>query len=389
MTASPRRRRRATVIAAVIAVAGTLAAAGLAVAGGMTLYNSTEGGDTPDGNPERIFPETTTGLLAAVDDSGTLASMAVFVGAPAGSGGSIVTVPVTADATGGEGAERLPVDETFELEGVPALEREVEITLSLGIDVVEVVEAEQLAALLAPVGPIEVDLPTDVTDEDGELVASAGPQVLDPEQAAAVLTARDPARATTERYAASSAVWAAVADAVGDGVTVAPSGTIGTVLAPVLSGPVSDRPLSFEFPEPSQNPRDLDVVLLDRAELSLVFGHVAPGNVAAPKQGLSFRVESPFDEDMLGGRSPAQVSYQAIEQLLLVRGNVLSVGTATGEVPEVTQVIVSDDSLLGEVQSLDGLFGEVEISVGEEPIAGVDAVVRLGSSYLENLEANG
>ena len=46
-------------------------------------------------------------------------------------------------------------------------------------------------------------------------------------------------------------------------------------------------------------------------------------------------------------------------------------------------MFVSDDSLLGEVESIDGLLGPVEIGVAEERIAGVDAVIRLGSSFLD------
>ena len=293
MTASAGRRHRSTLIATVVAVAATLAAVGLAVAGGLAIYNSTEGAEGASRPPERVFPETPTALLAAVDGTGRLASMAVLVGSPSGAGGSIITVPVNADATSGEGAERLPVDETFQLEGVDSLESEVEVAVNVGLDVTEVVTAERLAAMLAAVGPIEVDLPAPVTGADGAVIADQGVQTLDPGQAAAVLTARDPARPAGDQYPATSAVWAAVAAAAGQAPPpAAGADPLDAQLGALLAGPASHRPLSFTVAAPDANPRGVDVVLLDRAELALVFGQIAPGRMSAPNPALTFRVES-------------------------------------------------------------------------------------------------
>lgn len=390
MTASPSRRRRASIVAVAVAVAATLAATGLAVAGGLTIYNSTDATDPRRTTPERIFPETPTALLAAVDGGGALASLAVLVGAPGGVGGSVVSVPVDADSSSGEGDERLPIDESFALQGEASMENEAEIALSLGIDVTEVVDAERLASILAPIGAIEVDLPIDVTGASGNVVATAGAQTLDPQQLASVLTARDPGRTAHEQYPAASVVWAAIASAVGDGLAVETgTGTLDPVLAGLLAGPVRQRPLAFQVAPPAQNPRDVDAVLLDRSDLALVFGQIAPGNVSAPNPALSFRVESPFDDTTLGpGRSRSELAYDAISQLLFVRANVVSVDTAAGETPAVTQVVVSDDSMLGEVRGLEPLFGPIELSVADERIAGVDAVVRLGTSFLEFVAAS-
>ena len=390
MTASPRRRRRATLVGACVAIVATLAAAGLAVAGGLTIYNSTDATDTRETVPERVFPQTPTGLLAAVDDTGALASVAVLVGAPSGAGGSIVSVPVSADASAG-GETRLPLDQALQSGGAEGLDREAEIAVGLSIDATEVVTADRLAALLEPLGPLEVDLPAAVTNANGEVVVEQGVQTLDAEQAAAVLTARDPARTGAERYAAAQAVWAAVAEAVGDGadgVAADGSGAIDAVLGPLLGGPIRHRGLGYTVPEAAQNPSGVDVVELDRIDAALVFGQVAPGKMSAPGPALSFRIESPFDEVAVGeGGSTAQVAYDAIAQVLFVGGNVLSVSTAAGPVPEVTQVEVSDESLLSEVQGLEGLLGDVEISLAEERIAGIDAVIRLGTSYLDQRAA--
>lgn len=391
MTALPRRRRRSTLIAIITAVVVTLSAAGLAVAGGLTLYNSTEGTSTARTVPERVFPATPTAALAAVDADGELASLAVLVGAPGGTGGSIVTVPVNADAAGGGGDERLPLDETFRLEGETALQAEVEVTLGLGMDALEVVDEARLVELLEGLGPVDVDLPDAVTDADGRVIAPAGERTLEPAEAAAVLTARDPEVTGGERYREAVAVWDGVAAKAGAGVELGGGdGPVTTVLGPLLAGSVRNRSLGFDELDEESNPRQVDVVRLDRIELALVFGQIAPGKISAPNPALTFRIESPFDDAAVpADSSRAKVAYDAISVIVFAGGNVVSVSTEVGEVPPVTQVLVSDDSLIPEVENVETLLGPVEIGVAEERIAGIDAVVRLGSSFLDHLATTG
>jgi hypothetical protein len=399
VTALAERRRRSTVVAAGAIVVALAAAVGLGVVGGLTLYHSTEGADASDERPEFVFPNTPTGLVAAVDDDGRLASLAVVVVQPSGLGGSVITVPVSADASGGDGTERLPLAETAELAGADSVRREAEILLGLTIDSFEVVDQSGLEELLAPVGEIEVDLPVDVTDADGRVVAGSGGQSLDPAAAAAVLTARDPSVPAVEQYPAAIAVWAAIAQAVGDGIDVtdgadssaeasgSPGEGIAEVLAPALAGPLASRALMTSPVPAARNPRDVDVVLLDRPELALVFGQIAPAKVAAPNPALTFRLESPFTDAALDGSELTNddVAYRAISQLLFVRGNVQSVDTASGDVPAVTTIEVRDESLVEGTESTETFLGDIDVRVAETRIVGVDAVVRLGASYLEFL----
>ena len=394
MTALAERRRRSTVVAAGAIVVTVAAAVGIGVVGGLTLYHSTEGADASDDRPELVFPNTPTGLVAAVDDDGRLASLAAVVVKPSGAGGSVITVPVSADASGGDGTERLPLAETADLAGADSVQREAEILLGLTIESFEVVDEARLEELLRPVGDIEVDLPADVTDAAGRVVAESGAQTLDPAAAAAVLVARDPSVPALEQYPAAAAVWEAVAEAVGDGLDVADSGPDPTseseddvthVLTAALAGPLASRSLMSNSVPAARNPRDVDVVLLDRAELALVFGQVAPGKVAAPNPALTFRVESPFTDVDGTELTNDDIAYRAISQLLFVRGNVQSVDTASGDVPAVTTIDVADESLVAGVEDTDTFLGDVDVRVAEERIAGVDAVVRLGTSYLDFL----
>jgi hypothetical protein len=228
---------------------------------------------------------------------------------------------------------------------------------------------------------------------------------MDPETAAAVLVARDPSVPAVDQFPAATAVWAAVAEAVGEGIDTAavddspatsapefrgiaaPADGVDALLSQALAGGIGTRGLSSSPVPAARNERDVDVVMLDRIELAFVFGQIAPGKVAAPNPALTFRVESPFDDSDLDGSDLTNddVAYRAISQLLFVRGNVQSVDTASGDVPEVTSIEVADDSLVDGVESTETFLGDIDIQVAEARIVGVDAVVRLGASYVEFL----
>ena len=180
-----------------------------------------------------------------------------------------------------------PLAETADLAGAESVHREAEILLGLTIESFEVVDQARLEELLRPVGDIDVDLPVDVTDADGQVVAESGAQTLDPAAAAAVLAARDPSVPAVEQYPAATAVWAAIAEAVGDGIDVAALGSepaapsestdgVADVLAQAMAGPLATGSLMTNSVPAARNPRDVDVVVLDRAELALVFGQIAP-----------------------------------------------------------------------------------------------------------------
>ncbi len=419
MTALPGRRRHSTLIAAGAAVLGVLAAIALGTLGAVTLYNSTEGADASSGRPELVFPSTPTALLGAVDDSGALASVAVLVVQPGGHGGSIITVPVDADASGGGAdVERRPFDETVALQGPEALGPEAETLLGLGLDTTEVVDATRLAELLAPFGPLDVDLPAAVTDADGDVVAEAGPQTMDADQAAAVLTARDPAVPAVDQYPAAGAVWSAVGAAIGDGtpvpaatavpgtsavpttgaglVSAASTGvtTVDAVLADLATGPTGHRSVRAVPVGADVNPRGVDAVVLDRAELALVFGQIAPGRVAAPNPALSVRIESTFSDEQLAdvGLTNTDVAYRAISQILFVGGNVLSVDTTAtpdDEAGSSTVVDVADETLVAGTEGASLLFGDLDVQLADTRIVGIDAVIRLGTRYLDLIRQQG
>ena len=400
MTALAGRRRRSTLVASVAAVVAAVLVVTLTVIGALTLYNSTDGVDASAGRRELVFPRTPVGAIAALDDSGKLASLAVIVVQPAGSGGSVVPIPVSADSSGGTGPERLPLDESLVVQGRAALQDELGALLRLGIGDVAFVDAAALGEMLEPVGSLMVDLPVDVTDAGGKVVARQGATTMDATKAAAVLTARDPDVPAAERYRAASAVWAAVAETVGKGVTepaaasstatTAPVGATATVtamFADLIAGRVGARPLRTSPVPADLNPRNVDVSLLDPAEVLLVFGQIAPGAVSAPGSGLTFRVVSAFTEDQLAGTglTNTEVAYQAIATILAIGGNVVSVSTSGSPPRASSDLAVSDASVVSAAEGAKSSFGTSVVSVDPSPIAGVDVVANLGTGFLEQL----
>ena len=392
--------------AVVASVAGVVLAAGLGAAGYVAIANTTDGDVVGGGTPEIAFPSTPTATLAVLDDAGNLASLAVLTVRPdddgeEGGGGTIVPIPTSADSSGGFGGERTPLNETVALFGPDTLDDEVPLLLGVGIDELHVVDEAVLADVLAPIGAIEVELPAAVTDQSGRQVAAAGRQTMSPEQVAAVLSASDPSVSGADRYPVDVAVWKAIADAVGAGLTTPlrssgeppTSGVAGAdrsddVLTLVTSGPISVQPLrSSPIVSLDRNPRGVDAAALDRPEVLVTFGHIAPSKVAAPNPGYNFRVVSSFADDQLAGEATRlDVAYTATEALLGVDANVISVDTSAGEAEEATVVEVTDESLAAAARTLSEVFGPVEIRVADPRIAGVDVVATLGTSYLDRLD---
>ena len=82
-----------------MAVVLMMAAAAMFVVGVVTLSNSQEGEAVGvDTRPRVQLPSTSNALLALTDEDGELASVVVMTLLPEGRGGSVVTVPVNADA---------------------------------------------------------------------------------------------------------------------------------------------------------------------------------------------------------------------------------------------------------------------------------------------------
>lgn len=420
MTAIRRRRTRATVVGLVAAMVALVAVVGLSVVGLETLADSTAGQQAgQEGQPvvAQRLPFTSTALVGVADEDGRLTTLVVGVLESDGTGGSLVQLPVTADPSSGNAETLAPIDAILTVAGPIAFREAVERLTGLSFDVIEVTDQERFSQLLTPLGDMEVTLPGAVLDASTEEVWEAGPQTLTAPGAARLATATDPTVPGWGYEPARTAVWDAVVARVGAGIGSASPvavdtdlpvpGSVDEFFDRLFAGRVELQVLQFRPLEPAVIEERLDppyrqafgpdvadaVVVLDRAEMLMVFGGIAPTRLGAPLDSPNVRVVNGFDDADTEplGQTPADVTKTVVNVLMFTKVNVVSVvGGADIEVPEVTQVRVSDPSLLdgGLERIYEPHFGQLEVVAAEVAIDGVDAELVLGRSFLDHLAAD-
>ena len=341
MTAIARRRKRRTVIGAVAAVLLVVAASAMFVVGVVTLSNSQEGEAVGvDTRPKVQFPATPNALLALTDENGQLASVVVVTLLPEGQGGSIVTVPVNADATAGFGLQRRPLVESFDAADVDGLVASVEEMLAITLQRAAVVDADALEALLPDVEALRFVVPGEVVDTQGGggVIATAGPQTFTIAEMVSLLAAIDDDAEIDTSHLNDVAVWESLAQTAPVSVPPEPVPTdaLGRPVAPTTveelmlrlwQGEVSVRDLVLVAVDEEQNPTEVDVVLIDRRDSNLVFAQVSPGLVSTPNTGLTIRIVANFTEDELAEAdgvydSSSDLVVELIGRMLFIGGNV-------------------------------------------------------------------
>jgi hypothetical protein len=422
VTAIAARRRRRTIAGVVAATALVCAAAVMFVVGVVTLSNSQEGQAVGvDTRPREVFPATPNALLAVTDDEGRLGSVVVLTLLPEGVGGSIVTLPPNADATAGFGVQRRPLDVLFDPERPDDFVFAVEDMLSVTLERSAIVGPDEFAALIEPLGSVQVVLPDAVIDSDaidpeadvGEglddpvdgavdaavdgVVVTAGPQTLSPDDVAVVLTAIDDSVSSGAQHPVDVAMWSAIADATPlisagassnvDAVS-SPPATVEELVVRLLSGEVAVRNIASSEPSAAINPTDADVLVLDRPDAALVFAQVSPALVSTPNPGLKIRVVAQYTDEQLAQTdglfsSTSDVARGFIDQMLVLQNNVVSADTTGARAPDVTVIEVADPRRLEETQAAaEVLFGQAEVRVAEVVLEGVDLEITLGMTYL-------
>jgi hypothetical protein len=404
MTALRSRRRHKTAIGGFLAAVLMIVALAATMVGALTLRDSEEG-ETVGIDLRQVvaFPTTSNLALAVADDDGRLASLVVATLLPEGRGGSIVTVPVNADATIGLGSSRQPINSVFSVDDPEGFAATVESLLSITFERLEIVDAARLGELLSPLGSLDVDLPEVVIDSSSVgsgIVVDAGEQTLRRSVAVEAFTAIDDTGESYDHHPTTVELWSAVAantplasaTTAVDGDELPAAGT-EEFLERLWSGPVKVRDLDIDpgLAALAENPEDLDMVVIDRRDSLLVFTQVSPSLVSTPNEGLTFRLEVRYSDDQLAAAedlfsSRSQVSRTLVGELLFFSSNVASVDPAPAAegAPAVTRIEVSEERFveeLGEFAPL--IFGESEVVVAPIVLDGVDAVVKVGTGYLE------
>lgn len=378
MTALAAVRRRRTAIMLTANLLALVALAGMGYAG-VTALRNYEGATRVTTTTQKL-PVTPVAMLGTVDDVDVLTSVTVFVlAAGQQGGGNIVSLPPSTDSTPGIGPARTPLSLVYATGGAEALTNAVESVLSMTIDFGAVFAPADVEPVLAPVSPVKLTLATDVLDGGDEApLYTAGENSLSATQVIEVLTAVPDDQMQSARVANVDAVWSGVAESVGAGRTapdlsVAPV-DVPTLIAQVFAGPTGARALPTMPVDESENPEELDVVTLDRAEAVFTLASIAPSSMTTPSPGLVFRVEAPP-----GYEARVRVAVAAV---LFLGGNVKSV-YLDAPVESATRLYLSDESLADQAERNNAYFGTTQMLTAEVPIEGIDVVLQLGTEFLE------
>lgn len=394
MSAIASRRRRRALTAVALGAAGLLALPSGLVLGANRLLNES-GGDSVDNRPTTRIPSTPTALLAVVNGRGQVASMAMLAVDPSGRGGSIVSIPVGANAEIPKTGTIHRVADSYTgatdpTAGLAALRADVEGLLNVSFSTADDMTATELATVLAPVGERAVTLPSPVMDTtaDGTVVevAPAGAGTLAPDRIAAALAASQDGVAETSRLPNVKELWSAVASAgAASGstdTTVAAAGDaaepadIAAYLSALLAGPVQVWQLSATLvTDAVRNPGNVDLYDLDGGEVIMVMASIAPSAIALVSNSLALMIDTPYDDSSL--------VREAVLRLAYAGANVVVVRTVATPAEQETRVFFNDPVVRNDLGQYVTLMGELSYELTDEVIEGVNARIVLGENFRE------
>lgn len=406
MTARRQRRKRRTMYGAITGGLLVGLAAALLVVGIITLSNSKEGEAVGvDDRPVVTLPETPNAMLAVVNGDGQLASLVVMTLLPGGQGGSIVTVPVNADSTVAFGAERIPLTDLFDPDDPDSIRGAVEEILTIAIERAAVIGVDELNVMFESIDSLEVNLPEAVVDSQrigSGILAEAGPQTLRRFLVMESLAAVNEEGSAYDHHAIDVELWTELANTapvstppepveVDEFDRPIPPETVEDLVMRLWEGNVEVRDLALIGLLESENPTDADVVVVDRADAVLVFAQVSPALVSSPNPAMSFRIEAPYTDEQLKENgdlfeSSAELVREMTRELLFFQANVISIDTAAAPdgAPAITRIEVVDERFVEDMELAGPIFfGESVVVVSETVLDGVDAVVILGTGYLD------
>lgn len=396
MTALPERRRRRTITAVATGVIAALALPLGLLVGVTSLLNSTSG-DNVGSDDTIAIPSTPAALVVGVNNRNEVVMSAVFALAPGGVGGTIISLPVGANAKKVASSPIHRLADTYATGGIDAYALDVEGTLNVSFSLVQQVSTGDLASMFTSIGERTVVLDRAVSDTDGDgetiTLVSAGEQVLSPGQMAEALMAAPVGARESERLPIHEAVWSAIAGtaAGGSGTTVdgtastvsteaPPAGTaeptdLLTYFAQMRSGEMRHWQLSAELiTDPARNPAGLDLYALDGAEVIMVMASVIPSAVSISSNNVTFLVDSPFED--------VSVTREAVLRLAYLGANVILVRESSEAPQAKTVVYFNDDLVRAGLEEYPTYLGPIEFARTDEVIDRVNARIVLGQDFV-------
>jgi hypothetical protein len=422
MTAIPSRQRKRLVGALISGLAAAFVLPIGVIAGGNALLGSS-GGRSVDASQQLKIPSTPMALLATVNDANALTTLTLFVLAPEGVGGTIISLPANTrvEIVGAEAPRTLA--DSYTQGGLAALTIDAEGVLDVTFTSVGALGIAETAVLLSTVPTIRVDFDKPVVNTqivapdpnattttvkkrpkvstttappapltaDAELFA-AGEMDLAPDQAAAVLVAKRAGEPEIDRLARTKSLWVGVAAAVGGGVAIDPAVVTETTIAGsapsdiaafvryVFAGPIQVWQLTAVPLAAADNPTASDIYMLDRAEVLLLMASVAPSSLSGGDSGFSVQVDSPFND--------ISISHAIVERLLYLGIGVALVREVAGPPNQQTSFNYLDKaSIEGSQASLESVLGALKYSNMSRSVEGISAQIILGQDFADFIAA--
>lgn len=439
MTAIAARRRRRTWSALVAGLVVVAVIPVLGIAGWRAIRDSKAARDVT--TTSRTIPVTPTALLAGTDADGRLTTLAMLALAPDGAGGSVVAIPVGSSVTGDDGARHRLADR-FAEGGIDQLSADVESLMLVALDLAEVVDETQLAALLAPVGDIDVTLPADVVQGDdapdasgsdegagaegpddagqgddqaddgeaqgegagsdeqdtgvgddtasttvvpsGDVVAAAGGQRLTPDVAAKVLLASVAGESETERLPANAAVWQAVAATVGGGVpNLAPADPEGAVPPDLTTFTTALWAGPVHPWQMAATPITSATENPTGADLLQTDLAEAIMVVATVAPSAASAVLDGASVQLTTGFTDWHVTRNAIGLLAYVGANVMVVITTDDAPPATSEVLAGSAAVQSLAEEYAAALGAGPVGTVTDPVEGIEVQIVLGQSFAD------
>lgn len=419
MTAIPARQRRRLLGALFSGIAAACALPLGVIAGANLLLNSS-GGRSVDANSQLKIPSTPAALLATVNDENEVTTLTVFVLAPQGVGGTIISLAVNtkAEVLGSEIPRRL--GDSFVQGGIAAIALDTEGALDVTFASVGTLSTGEVAGLLSvtpsihaqfdqPVVNTKTSTPDPVTTTtsksktqlttppppvavDTELFP-AGEFDLTPDQVASVLMSTRDGELESSRLARTKSIWTGVAAAVGGGIAIDPTqSTVTTIAASVpteltafirlvFAGPVQVWQLNEEPVAESENPLGIELYVLDRSEVLLLMASVAPSSLSGVNGGFAVQIDSPFND--------VNISHAVVERLTYLGIGVALVREVAGPPAKETIFRYSDISVIDGFQAnLEAVLGALKYSTITQAVEGVGAQIVLGQDFVDFIAAS-
>lgn len=367
------------------------------VVGANSLLNETGGNSVDDSSATKI-PVTPTALVAVTNSRNEVASLAMLALDPSGRGGSIVSIPVGANAEIPKSGTIHRIADAYATGGIDALRADVEGLLNVSFNLVDDVDAAELGVYLQGFGDRPANLPAPVLDSaaDGATVPvlDAGSATLAPQQIAAGLASSLTGVPESTRLATVKELWSAVAS--GAGTTAGSTATSAPGPAatdPVVTTAAGAEPAdlfgyfgalqqgkvqvwqfsSVLITDPTRNPGNLDLYEIDGGEVIMVMASVAPSAIALVSNSIAIMIDTPYDD--------SDLVREAVLRLAYVGANVAVVRTIDEAPTKETTVFYSESIVRSDIEGYSSLLGTMSFVKTDETIEGVNARIVLGEDF--------